>query len=693
MSAITTKETITDVNTGATIGLSDTINNHTFNELWEHAYVVSQFDELCNFLDRTQDTCLGLIDYLNGETGKLPVEISNTYNGPAFDYAGIRYKAGTMQYNNTDGIFCRVIWLYSTGTMNLPTTKGNSTAKVITSLDMSKISLKMNDYGESSGTTAPFNDTTPWTSVKPISWTMQYNGVNMSESTRIYPYLMFKIGDRGYINRLFYQVNLTDYLFGVNQSYKDPIVWSNVYTGAKVLNNQIYTSNMVRTYETTDIVYKALALNVLNSDTNTYRLPHTYNMFRSGWNDYFSYNTDINGIGAYVNFTNTGAGGITYGAFSHDKYKELCSRIGLNFETDKKYKVLITNGEVVGYTDDLTATSDIDSYTGTTKHDVPDEPSVKPIRDKIDDMTFNSTSAIYGSTHYYKLDATTLASFISDIEDITDDPNVMNNYVCCYNVPLINESICVAGTGSPIRIGGHTLSTNGKRVVGCNLVTLARLTVPRRHNNAFDNLTKYYIYTPFTGVIPLDYKCYGKTITVELAPSITDMTGTINIKCDGLIIYKQSVSLGSAISISVENSSEKMLAIVNACGKYGASAISTISGVATGNITAIAGGALGIVASTTNALNAISQSYNHNYGTTTGTSLTFNPSNIYIIEYVVNLDKPDNFSQIHGNLTNKTMTLTQGMGYTVCDNPKIYGTMSLAERTEIENYLQTGVIL
>lgn len=314
--------------------------------------------------------------------------------------------------------------------------------------------------------------------------------------------------------------------------------------------------------------------------------------------------------------------------------------------------------------------------------------------DDVVPMIYGENAGLYGAVKYYTMTPVQLSSFMGALENATiDHPDIASGFVSAYYIPNVLDSI-THSTEMPVRVKGVELSgaTGGKTIVQKSLV-LGSVYVPVRHNNAFDTLTKYFLYTPYTDVIPLNYKCYGKTITIIMLPALQDCTASIIVQCDGMTIAKQTVSLGSSLAIAVENNSEKSTAIVNACTKYLASAGSVIGGAVSGNIPAVAGGAIGVVASTVNVINAIGNTYIHSYGTTTGTSLSLNPQNIYLIEYIVKTDKPDNFASTVGNLCNKELTLSENMGYTVCDNPKIYGTMTLAERTEIENYLRMGVIL
>lgn len=322
------------------------------------------------------------------------------------------------------------------------------------------------------------------------------------------------------------------------------------------------------------------------------------------------------------------------------------------------------------------------------------DPNYNPVSDDdiIKSMKSNTSDGIHGRITYYTLNDVQFKSFCDDVSEITDDPNIMNNLVCCYTVPRLCEPLTTT-TNMPIKIGGHTLTTHGNKVITQNTYTIASFNVPSRHNNAYDTLTKYYLYTPYTDVIPLNYKCYGRTITVELHPSIPDVTASLTVKADGMIIFKQGISLGNAIPVVTENNAEKNNAIIQSGIKYAGSALSFAGGIATGNPIAIGGGALGIVSSTVNAMNAVTTTHNHSYGSNTGSSIWLMPSKVYLIEHVVKLDKPDNFAHTVGNLCNKAITLYAGMGFTQLQNPRINTSLTVSEKTELNQMLEKGVIL
>lgn len=319
-------------------------------------------------------------------------------------------------------------------------------------------------------------------------------------------------------------------------------------------------------------------------------------------------------------------------------------------------------------------------------------PSKRDNPDKIDKMNSNSVMSIYGRVKYYKMTSTELAGMLSEIEELDDD-KAMNCFVSCYHVPMLSDHICEYSAGINIRVASHTLTQTADHIVGNKTYTIASFNVPAHHNNAYDTLTKYYLYTPFTDVIPLDYKCYNRNITVELHPSIQDITASLTVKSDGTIIHKQTVSLGSSLSIAVENNAEKQQALIGACSKYTASAMATLGGFMTGNIPAIAGGALGVISSTSNVMNALNRNYIHSYGTNTGASIGLLPSGVYLIEHIVKLDEPANFGATVGYLTNKKLELSVNMGYTKMDKPRIECGLTAPEMTELISMLENGVIL
>jgi len=354
---------------------------------------------------------------------------------------------------------------------------------------------------------------------------------------------------------------------------------------------------------------------------------------------------------------------------------------------------LITNGCCDGsYTLDKDEFDDSENGKWTDTDNIPSpKPPTPPDTDEITEMSSNTVMSIYGRVKYYKMTSVELAGMLSEIEELDDD-KAMNSFVSCYHVPMLSDNICEYSAGINIRVAGHTLTQTADHIVANKTYTLASFSVPSRHNNAYDTLTKYYLYTPFTDVIPLNYKCYNRNIAVELHPSIQDITASLTVKCDGAIIHKQTVSLGSALSIAVENNAEKQQALIGACSKYAASAMGTLAGFMTGNIPAIAGGSLGVISSTATVMNALNRNYIHSYGTNTGAAIGLLPSGIYLIEHVIRIDEPANFGATVGYLTNKMLTLAPNMGFTKLDKPRIDCGLTAPEMTELLSMLENGVI-
>lgn len=377
---------------------------------------------------------------------------------------------------------------------------------------------------------------------------------------------------------------------------------------------------------------------------------------------------------------------------TEDELLNYIARFGLRFTYGGEiYYPVVEDGYITGYTDNISNSGDFKSWEKVHGHAPLIPPT--PHGDEIIPMDFGTETGIHGATKYYVMDDAQLNTFMTALQDATaEHPDITNGFISCYYVPLECDNI-VHSTNMPITVNNVTLTATGGKIITQKTVVLANFTVPKRHNNAFDTMTKYFIYTPFTDVIPLNYKCYGRNITVLLAPSVQDCTATIAVLCDGVMIYKQTVSIGSALSIALENNAEKSTAIVNACAKYTATTGGVVGGALTGNPLAVAGGAVGVVASTVNVLNAIGNTYIHSYGTTTGTALALNPREISLIEYVIKTDKPDNYESTVGNLVNKTVELVSGIGYTVLQNPRISCDLTALEKAELKSMLENGVIL
>lgn len=659
---ITTDRTINIISGGSfDIGVSKSLNNYTFDDLWDNAYAGVTATDLKHICDTYTSTAIG-----KGHEGESPLNYLSEDNNYVY------VSNGTMSYQKPEGYYCKIILLYSDTYHNKSFTKFDNNVFVITSCNMQNIVYTTTGY--ISNTTPDFPRRPDFGDIKHINDTKTET---KSLNGYIIPALLIKYNDTGYVYALLQKNSIT--YFDYSMSMMNPASVQGYEWGEQMLP-----------YDGDSAKGVAHGLNVDFNEVSPkfYKSYHSVDRF-SGC--FVSEDKDIN---AYVQSVADGHGGIIYRANTITKLNEWLSYFGMLFFSDKFYKPVIQNGVITGYTDDMATDSEFDSYTGNTQHEVPDKPPLPPDKDDIEPMIYGVNAGLYGAVTYYTMTYVQLSSFMDALETATiEHPDIASGFVSAYYIPKVLDDI-THSTEMPVRVKGVELSgaTGGKTILQKSIV-LGTIYVPVRHNNAFDTLTKYFLYTPYTDVIQLNYKCYGKTLTIIMLPALQDCTASIIVQCDGMTIAKQTVSLGSSLAIAVENNSEKSTAIVNACSKYLASAGGVIGGAVTGDPRAVAGGAIGVVASTVNVLNAIGNTYIHSYGTTTGTSLALNPQNIYLIEYIVKTDKPDNFASTVGNLCNKELTLSENMGYTVCDNPKVYGTMTLVERTEIENYLRAGVIL
>lgn len=689
--AITTWETINlleDSYNDVKIGVSQEISELSYDDIANNTYCASSWDDLQNpyTIEKHGDEQNGKVWSTTGDND-TPVTLISYTVGSTTDWCKI--GEGAMDVT-TDGITAHICFVYGTATDfdSSGNLHSDSSAKIVTKLepslfriinDSGSYSIQGNDYDNDEGITRKVK-------VQYKRWLdIQHSEYEWADCS-IIPCMVFSAEGNNYITALY--SNNSSYDIHNARYSEDGIVWKNYgfssFDSAGDTDDFIYATNLhvcISQEGLTEYINSGNQINVFNTN-------HYSNT---------TYTTDVAGIGAFYSFSYKN-GGIIYGWYG-DYALDYLSRYGLYFHdtrTNKDYKPIISGGWVTGYTDDLTTPSEIDDYTyeGGTSHDINPTPPVKPAEDEISGMDVDMTgTGMTGAVKYYTMDNAGMSIFMSALEDATQEhPNIAEGFISATYIPRVLDSV-VTATSMPITVKGVTLSANGNKVIVQKPLLLASFNVPARHHNAFDNMTKYFIYTPFTDVIPLNYKCYGRNIKVYLFPSIQDCVADIVVQCAGLTIAKQTVSMGSSLSIAIENSAEKSTAIVNACCKYLGSAGAVIGGAVTGNALAIGGGAVGVVASTVNVLNTIGNSYIHSYGTTTGTTISIKPNNVCMIEYVVEVDKPSNFASTTGNLVNKEMTLSQGMGFTKIGNPRINTNLTAPEYTELMNLLESGVIL
>ena len=392
------------------------------------------------------------------------------------------------------------------------------------------------------------------------------------------------------------------------------------------------------------------------------------------------------------------------------------ANMGVYFYTDKLYKPIIEDKIVTGYTDELSTTSDIDNWDGDAIHDVPITPPVPPEpSEDAEPETFGwGGNEVAGMVRYYLLSQAEMES----LQAYMSNPNWRMDYRNCiigmYVVP--NGGLffdAPVATTLKFRIGlnetGGAIPQDQELDTGISCLRIsgvvnndnAVIEIPRINGNFldFEPYSKYMVYIPFCGVIPLPDYVAGKEIKVTIYPDVPTCTCTAVVSSQGRKIATAKGAYGSQLPVTSDGDGLKAASVINSLGNFIMGAGEVALGIGTGMVPlAIAGGAQMLGSGLQTDLQ-LGQAFGYSIGASGDTSF-FGAGNR--CEYYVAYSKWNNpdgedtniYGHTYGFVCNKRGLLNDFDGFTVCDNPHVYGfSCTSDEKDEIERLLREGIII
>jgi hypothetical protein len=389
---------------------------------------------------------------------------------------------------------------------------------------------------------------------------------------------------------------------------------------------------------------------------------------------------------------------------------------GLKFIIDNVwYKPIIQGGVVTGYTDDMTVPSEWDNWTSAKGHNVPDSGGGGDDGDDAEAETFGwGGSEVHGMVRYYLLTQAEMESLQSFMSNANWRMDYRNCVIGMFVVP--NDGMffdAAVPTTLKFRIGlneyegaippDEELDTgiSCKRITGVVNNDNAVIEIPRMNGNFLDYepYSKYMVYVPFCGVVPLPDYIAGKEIKVAIYPDVPTCMCTAVISSEGRKIATVSGAFGSQLPLTSDGSGLKALSAINSIGNMLMGGGELALGIATGNIPlGIMGGAQLLGSSLQTDL-TLGQAFGYSIGSSGDTSF-FGAGNR--CEYYIafpewnNPDGTDTniYGHTYGFVVNKRGVLGDFEGFTVCDNPHVTGfSCTSEEKDEIERLLREGIII
>lgn len=695
------------------IGLSDTLDNYTIDEIKTNGYV-GAYDPLRTNCYTAQKKSM----WSGMEEQKTPYKPE--WTGTPFPWSHKIY-AGDGTY--TGETFIAVVWLYRTieGLTEKVINETNiSNYKLVTEMPANKMFYTVPDlYSWNAYVCATsWNDerTYPSSYYAPGTGVLYYHsnygntGDTSARVNDIYPYMMFEYDGYLYFQLMTQQV---DYYASWMINSETTTDWDITPYGSSTLTP--FTEDTDVSLSTSyNMVSRSIEANSLAGCNFSTIIPYDGSSVWAGpanYNEVYGGGLDANNkYLSYYCYGGTGKYYSTYRCFATLATKTdsllYFANSGVHIIADKAYKPIINDGVVTGFTDDLTTPSDLDDWDmGATNHGInpsnPPTPSAPTGDDEID-MPLAYIGGTAGMVDFIKINETGLASAddiadaISRFDITTIGKDLLRNFVAfkCYAVLNIDDSVV-----RDIKVSGHTLkdendhALQGEYIGGVAPVDFSAGTIEHLYNDYRDYApyTRIQMYVPFCGWFDLPSWCMGKDITGTMFTDLYNGTVKAVIYASKTVVAEVGGCCAFDIPFAAESTGMKAGAVIS-------SALNTVA--MTGATIAAPNIATGIAAASS-AANFVSAA-NSNGTTLKGVmgdgSNTNGLLHVYIKTTRPNSPNnkkaiPDKYKHEYGIPCYKELKLTAGDGYTQILDANITGSMTDREKQMIIEGFRHGLIL
>lgn len=688
---ISTNETF-DVKIGTetvdTIGLSDTINNYTWDELASYNYVGS-WTEMYRQMSPQSPNNSTYVGYCEA-VGNCPFAATWRSGYSSADITG----AGTSMYNldNDHGIYRKIILLHDI-TSNYPqyiTPNSASNFKVITSFTAKKYTLEYDTIKKVDNTFYSLYDGVTHQTLKFHTHLGQDTDDDSAIVKSFRPYFIFKYNNNYYCVRAdIIALRTLSASYITNSAFAHSFNNIQDVTGANMIGiadamTSWYTDTSLTTQKSLPFIQSFNSNDVYYSDKGSYITRLEFGVNNSGF--FFDYAFKaLEGLLLFIAGT-----------------------FGLHFIVDGTiYKPIIQSNFVTGYTDNLDTISDIDTYTDTN-HTMPDvPPAPTPAGDVVDKETEMPLAYIGGNAGmvtFYEINKSGLASAddiseaISRFDIAQIGKDLLRNFISFKAFAAIrvddtvDRQIKIAGIGLEDS-GGHELT--GRVIGGVKPIDLfptsGGVTIPTLYNDYrdYEPYTRIQMYVPFCGWFSLPSWCIGKKITGTM---FTDLyNGTVKA-----VIY----------------ASDTVVAEVGGCCAYDIPFVADATGMKAGAVissaltTAAAVGATVAMPNIATGIAAVSAAANLaatlNGNDTTLKGVLGDGSNLNgLLHVYIKVSRPkspngtttipDSYKHEIGIPTMKEVTISAGDGYIQVMDAKVNGTMTAREKQMIVDGFRHGL--
>lgn len=666
------------------IGLSKTLNNYTIAEIADYAFVGS-FSQCGKQIMPKSQSGWTYVGY-SQDHGSCP--FSASFHSGTYDKIDIE-DGLTEDYNLTEnGIYRKVVLLHdTTGTypFNL-TTSSLANMKIITEFDAPKYTM---DFGSKSDMLTTESGSHYW---RPYEQTSKYNthlGYNDNE----------QINTCGFQAYIVIEYNSTYYIIMANIINK--IFSGELFRASNINNSNIAEcANQIVDYQNANPVGIAETVTQWFSNydfTSDNPTPIVQNLFADAeyWNDYGGYCSVIlfhdKGFRQLFNFTE-----------EYNLLLFIAGCYGIHFIVDGTvYKPIISDNFVTGYTTDLTKQSDLDNYTGSTRHTMPITPPAPtpPMPESHDneiDVDMSQFAPSVGFVNYIEMDYETAKHVATAFNEY--NASIWNIGGDLFKNLISYKIFAVYGTHSGkiknIHIAGHELEyndapINGNYIDDMGVVDLGTINVGStfRFNDwrDFAPYTKIECFVPCCGWCQLPPWVMGRTVTGTMYIDIANGSCKAVIKAGKTPVAE----IGGCVAVDVPFSSVAT----------GAKAAGLITAITNGAVSAFNPTPQNLISGSFGILSAL----NANYTETKG--VMGDGSNINgCTQFLIKVTRPASTDTTNGTITNtykhtkgiptnKTITLAKGDGFTQITDANITGNMTAREKQMIVDGFRHGLIL
>lgn len=686
------------------IGLSKTLNNYTFDELFNSVYCSADSNLIYHIASGGDITYYDYQD--NPDNGHIPVKLT-----PVGQNRSAIYFPNDNPMNIPDGLYFRVIWLQRTRSGYDSYINKDSVGqlyKAITMLDSRHYvwecnppTKQNNNYGANSW------DAEDNLYCSESGALYYYDDIKSANPTKIVvsnviPAIIFKFNNHNYI--LPYRQKMS-YFFTKDNTHSESSYNPKTAKYCYDYDN----SNPIAFPITTEQIY-----NHFNSSTGEFSSPIAEGSYISLGNSGYPSNGFSNTLKEHVMSIYSFGGNTSYNSYfgfdvhNYFKTKHECIKFwalgGLYIKADKIYKPIIKDGYVSDFTEDLNTESDIDNWIGDTNHKVPDESpggSGGSDEDELEDsgITLNNNGNSF--IRWFAVTGQNLLSLINsfDSETVPTGFVPLDHIVGVYQAPFNIPDFSNCGSLANIFVGKYDTNVQGMPLLnqGSYSTTgiIASKYIDTTHNNFLDYepYTTLSIYLPYCGSCNLDANLFvGKTVNVEYFFDIFSGDVIANVYANKTLYKTLSGNFTISQPITSQNVGLQKDTVIKGAVGVATNMLGMAGFAMSGNISGALSGAVGATISSISTythLNGISPTATKGGG---GRSIFYTCKNIILYKSTA-IENHGAYEKYKGKVCNYDSKLSECHGYTVVDNPHIEIKCTNTEKDEIKKLLEDGVIL